>query len=225
MEALIISAGEPQVERCLEAARSQTVPFSNIIHIANVVPEHVAFNTGIDKITDEWLMKIDGDMILHKDAVEIVLKYMSGKDDVSMFTFTVYDDFFAADMVGCNVAKTSLFKTVRYRNMLRNDFCARKSLTKMGLKRDKPAITIATHAENPDEFQIFRRFYIYGVKYGKGFGPWRHASKMLSATGDERYRFALRALEFGMTKAYYPGSHNIDFDKKMFGEFKEIAWT
>lgn len=220
MEALVISAGEPQLERCLESVKSQTIPFSNIVHIDNVVPEYIAFNSGVRKVTDEWLMKIDGDMILYKNAVEMALQCISQNKDISMFQFHVHDDFLDADMIGCNVCKTQLFKLVRYRNILRNDFSARKRLTKMGFKRMNPGIVICTHAENPDEFQIFRRFYCYGVKYGKRYQVWRHITKMFQDTGDQRYGFALKALEFGMEKAYYPGSHNIDFDKKMFDEFK-----
>jgi len=220
MEALIISAGEPQLERCLESVKNQTVPFSNVVHISNVVPQHVAINEGISKITDEWLMKIDGDMVLKNNAVEIALDNISKNQDISMFSFPVYDDFFDCAVFGCKVYKTALLKMVGHRNHLKNDQIAEKRMRKGGFKGKKIGIVIATHSENPDEFQIFRRFYIYGVKYGNGCGPWRHTAKMFDNTGDEKYRFALKALEFGKEKAYYPGSHNIDFDRKMFEEFR-----
>ena len=64
MEALIVSVDEPQLERCLESVRNQTVPFSRIVHINGVVPQHRAIRKGIRKTSDEWVMKIDGDMIL-----------------------------------------------------------------------------------------------------------------------------------------------------------------
>ncbi len=220
MEALVISAGEPQLERCLKSVKNQTVPFSNIIHIADMVPQSKAVNYGIGKVTDEWLMKVDGDMTLYPNAVEMVTDYMSKNEGISMYCFAVHDDFLDADMLGCNVYQTSMFKLVNHKDSLKNDIHVEKKLKRHGYKRIKAGFTICIHAENPDEFQIFRRFYIYGVKYGKGYRVWRHTKSIFEATGDQRYDLALKALEFGMKNTYYPGSHNIDFDKKMFEEFK-----
>ncbi len=221
MEALIISAGEPQLEKCLEAVKKQTVPFSNIVHIANVVPQHVAFNIGIKEITDEWVMKIDGDMVLYNNAVETVLDCLSNNGSASVYIFNVYDDFIGGAMVGCKVYKTEVVKVVEHENRLKNDLRVEKKLKIRGYRVNKSDVMIATHAENPDEFQIFRRFYVYGVKYGKGCGPWVNISRQFCDTGDPKYAFAMKSLEFGMEKREYPGSHNIEFDKKMYDEFRE----
>lgn len=226
IEALVISAGEPQLERCLESVKNQTIPFSNIFHISNVVPQHEAFNQGIKKITDEWVMKVDGDMVLYDNAVEMVTDYISNNKDFSIYAFMVYDDLFDGEIIGCKVYKTEMFSKIRHPNLLCNDTYVEKRLRLMGYKMVKPPITIATHAENPDDFQIFRRFYCYGVKYGKGCGPWKHTYKMFVKNGDRKYDLALKSLEFGMEKREYPGSHNIEFDKKMYERFvEEGKWT
>jgi hypothetical protein len=137
-----------------------------------------------------------------------------------MFSFPVYDDFFDGPIYGCKVYKTELLRKVHHDNHITNDQHVEKRLRNKGFKGMKIGTVIATHAENPDEFQIFRRFFIYGVKYGKGYRTWSHTKKMLNSTGDQRYAFAMKALEFGMQKSYYPGSHNIDFDREMFNEFR-----
>ncbi len=221
MEALVISAGEPQLERCLEATRNQTIPFSNVVHVSDVVPQHVAFNTGIKKIVDEWVMKVDGDMVLYDNAVETVSDCISNNGDASIYIFAVYDDFMTGQMIGCKVYKTEMVKSIEHPDRLKNDLWIEKKIRHKGGKVSKyRRVIIATHAENPDEFQIFRRFYVYGVKYGKGCGAWSNISKQFCNTGDERYAFAMKSLEFGMEKREYPGSHNIEFDKKMYDEFK-----
>lgn len=221
MEALVISAGEPQLERCLESVKKQTVPFSNIVHIANVVPQHIAFNIGIKKITDEWVMKVDGDMVLYNNAVETTINYISNDGDASIYAFRIYDDFLGGEMIGCKVYKTEALRLVDHPDSLKNDLWVEKKLRHKGFKMRKPQIAIATHAENPDEFQIFRRFYCLGVKYGKGCGPWSNISRKFNNTGDEKYAVAMKALEFGMEKREYPGSHNIEFDRKKYDEFRE----
>ena len=46
LEALIMSICDPQVERCVESVKNQTVPFSNIVHMKDVIPESESFNQG-----------------------------------------------------------------------------------------------------------------------------------------------------------------------------------
>jgi len=39
-------------------------------------------------------------------------------------------------------------------------------------------------------------------------------------TKDARYLLAIQAMEFAFKKKEYPGSHHIEFDKKLYEEFK-----
>jgi len=39
-------------------------------------------------------------------------------------------------------------------------------------------------------------------------------------TGNPLYQLAIKAMEFAREKGTYPGSHNIDFDRKIYEEFK-----
>lgn len=220
IEALVISCQESQLERCLRSVRNQTVPFSNIVHIDNVVPESDAFNKGMKMITGEWTMKVNGDFILYPNAVEMALGYIS-KDDASIYNFGLFDTFLKTPIACCNVQKSELFEKVSYPNMLTNDTWSGRKLLRMGFKlRDLflEGIVIGTHFEDPDEFQIFRRFYTRGTK--TMVRVWRNQlTKLYDDTKDPKYELAINALDFGAEKRYYPTSHNIDFDRKMFGEF------
>lgn len=221
IEALIISCQEPQLERCLQSVRNQTVPFSNIVHIDNVVPESEAFNKGMKMIIGEWTMKVNGDFILYPNAVEMALGYISN-DDASIYNFGLYDTFLKTPIACCNVQKSDLFEKVRYPNMLTNDSWSGRKLLRMGFKlRDLflEGIVIGTHFEDPDEFQIFRRFYTRGTK--SGVGIWKNQlTKLYNDTKDSKYEFAIKALKFGSEKRHYPTSHNIDFDREMFEKFR-----
>lgn len=220
--ALIVSAGEPQLERCLEAVKGQTVPFSNIVHKDNIIPESVAFNTGMDEVQGEWVMKVDGDFILRRDAVEMVLNSMTDDEDVYMFVYALYDSFLRAIIWGCGVYRREFYtQKVRYPNMLSNDVWAGKKLNKMGYRNVRPlgdSVPIATHCEDPDEFQVFRRFFTRGVKGGKRF-VWKILVRLYEETHDPLYDLAMRAIEFGMEKKLYPSSHNLNYDRQMYEEF------
>jgi len=223
IEALIISAGEPQLERCLKAARNQTAPFSNIVHVDNVVPESSAFNRGMSLGTSEWVMKIDGDMILVDNAVEKILGSMIDESNVFMFSYVLEDTFLRSLIYGCGVFRRKLFTKVPYPNMLTDDAYAAKKIQKMGYERRRPLgdrFPVATHFDDPDDFQVFRRFYSRGVKGGRDY-LWVMVHKLHAKTGDPRYQLAMDAIDFGWEKKHYPSSHNIIFDRKMFEEFNE----
>ena len=218
--ALIISADEPQLERCLESVKNQTVPFSNIVHINNVSPEHVAFNKGLAMVTDELSMKIDGDMILYNNAVETTLKRIpEGNGNVYVHNFVLFDSIIQRNIRGCGVMVTPVFKKVPYPNLLCNDTWVGQKLRRMGFTIERYGDVIGTHCDSPDEFQLFRRFFIMGVKHGKRYS-WKYLSGLYDQTKDPMYELGMRAVEFGMKKASYPTSHDINFDKKMFEEFK-----
>jgi len=222
IEALIISADEPQLERCLEAVRSQTIPFSNITHINNVSPESTAFNTGLAMVKDELVMKIDGDMILHNNAVETALKRIPEENgNAYVHNFILFDSFLKQNIRGCGVMRSSVFRKVPYPNFLCDDVWVGHKLRKMGFVMERHTEVIGTHCENPDDFQVFRRFYSMGVKHGKRYS-WRYLSRLYGGTKDPLYALAMEAVEFGIEKKQYPTSHNLGFDRKMFEEFKSI---
>lgn len=221
--AMIISVDEPQLERCLEAVKKQTVPFSEIVNINNVVPEFEAFNKGVGLATEEWVLKIDGDMILYDNAVELVVEWIDqwNDDKICIHCFNLYDTFLESTMGYCCALKTSVYKLFKYENVLNDDQMLIRLLRKKGWLVDKaPHIILGTHFDNPNEFQVFRRFYIHSIKNSSSSYVRNMMKINYEKTKDPIYEIGLKAIEFGKSKKVYPTSHNIDFDRKMFEEFK-----
>jgi hypothetical protein len=225
IEAMIISTDEPQLERCLEAVHNQTVPFSRIVHVNNVIPEKDAYIKGFHQTIDDFVMKIDGDFILYPNAVEIALGALEHEDEeptIVVWNFRVWDTLYQAYLRGVGVMRAGIFreifKTLDFPDMLSNDRWFGRRLRQMGYFKKNLGEAIATHFEGADEFQIFRRFFIQGIKYGKAY-HYPVLSKLLDRTGDAQYNLAIRALEFGEFKKSYPTSHNLDFDREMYEEF------
>lgn len=222
--ALIVSAGEPQLERCLESVHNQTTPFSNIVHVDNVIPEAMATNSGVDQVKDKWFMKVDGDFFLYPNAVETVLDNMVEDENIVSYGFPLFDEFIKQPIYGAGVTQTEIMKKYRLPNMLSNDLWHGRKLRKMGFGRKKCSVIVGTHFENPSKFQVFKRFFIAGIKYDKKY-YWRVLYWLHVKTKDPLLLMAMRAIEFGMIKKHYPFSHNLDYDKEMFGEFNEHCCT
>lgn len=221
IEALIISCCEPQLERCINSINKQTIKFSNITHIENIIPEHLAFNTGIEKIKDDWFMKIDGDMVLYENALEIVISYLKNNtENVFMFSFGLFDEFLQENTMGCNIYNTKLIQNIKYENLLVNDRIAVKKLSKLNhIRHKKNKVIIGTHCSEPDDFQVFRRFYTVSVKYGKVFVI--KLNELYQKTKNPLYQVAIDASYLGRKSKYYPTSHNLEFDKILFNEYLE----
>ena len=220
--ALVVSANEPQLPRTLLAVQQQTVPFASITHINNVVPEAVAFNKGMEQATNDWVMKIDGDMILYPEAVATALSFIQSRSRVFMYSYSLYDTFLKAPLYGVGVFSRRIMLANKYQDVLDNDAVTGRFLLNRGYFRVKVSadIVLGTHFDNPDEFQVFRRFFIYAIKHR--IQPFKRRLGILyKETGNPLYELAWYAMIFGKMNRSYPTSHNIEFDEMMFNKFKE----
>jgi len=221
--ALLTSIDEPQLQRCLTSIGSQAVPFSDFVHINNVVPASAALNLGISKVSSEWFMYIGGDFILHQNAVEVAHGYIDheGNDQICGYCFGIYDTFLQCTTGYCNVYRTIVFKLELARDTLYDDRQLSGRLRRKGWKFRKPKEVLATHFDDPSEFQVFCRFFFHANKFNDDNSYVRdRMNELLKDTGNPLYQVGLDALNFAKLKHNYPGSPNLDFNKKMFEEFK-----
>ena len=123
IDAMIISIGEPQLKRCLEAVRSQTVPFERVIHVDGIIPESKAVNHALELTSTEWVVKVDGDTILYPDALETATGYMENHkgDNVCGYYFGLRDTFMDCDIGFCGLLRTEPYKLVRRKDKMNGD--------------------------------------------------------------------------------------------------------
>ncbi len=223
IEAMITSVDDPQMDRCLESVRNQTIPFSNIIHINNVSPLSEAFNKGMSQSTEDWVMDIGGDMILDKDALERIIQYMGQRngDRILGYYLGLRDTFLHSKIGYVSVLKGSLFREVILDDSYSADRKPVRNLRSAGWTAVKNLhFLVGTHFDQPDEFQVFRRFYLHGVRYPSHKSIRPRLKELYEKTGNSLYKVGIKANEYGALKRFYPGGHNIDFDRKNFEEFK-----
>jgi hypothetical protein len=228
LEAVIISVNEPQLTRCLESVNKQNIPFQKISHYNGIVPEYEAHNIAVKNLEYEWAMFIGGDFILDVNASQLWDRYFQDykrEDNISEFNFGLRDPFIQKVICCCTVARSEAFQRYPFENSLANDTINGSKMKRDGWERIKlfrQKVTVGTHFEDPDEFQVFRRFYARGVKAGlikKKEVLNRYCTRfhrLKEKTGDVLYETAIRAMEIGYRKKLYPSSHDIRFERQLF---------
>lgn len=225
IDAMVISALEPQLDRCLKSVNEQTVPFYNIVHVDNVAPEYLAWTQALEQTKSEWAVCVNGDMILIPNAVEICLQALKKHNDKKIFVygFALYDTFLRRTISCCKLIRTDVYKSRPYRDQLCNDDKAILLLRRGGwivknFITGPERIVIGTHFEEPDDFQVFRRFYARAMKKDS---KWmiNELNGLRIRHKHSHYELALQSFLFGKKEAVYPGSHNIEFDKTMYKKF------
>lgn len=227
IDACIRSVEELQVERCLEAVRNQVIPFANIIHVNGIIPESEALKELLKQAKSEWMMMIDGDMILYNNATVIAHDHIYRETDNSVveYQFGLYDEFIKRVINSCRVSKVEVIRSARIINRMGLDINVIRHIENRGMKcmrlwKSKPPVVIGTHFENPDDFQIFVRYYHAGIL--RTPLTMEILSTLYKSTKDSKYDFAMKALSYGLNKRYkeYPGSRDVNYDKKEFEKFK-----
>jgi len=226
IDALITSVDDPQLPRCLDAVMDQTVPFSKVIHLNNVCPTSEATNQGIAQSIGGWIMHIGGDMILNKNALETAISYMdkNSSEKISGYYFGLYDTFLECKIGYISILNGELYRTLIFDDTPTCDSEIVRRIRRNGWKTVKKLnVLLGTHFDSPDEFQVFKRCYIHGIRYygqpGKSLKI--KLEELTRKKDDPLYHLGIKAIEYSEIKKYYPGSHNLTFDRKNYEEYLE----
>lgn len=68
--AVVLSLGEPSVERALASIARQSLPFADVVRVEGVTPFHRALNEGAARVRTDFFVQVDADMILDDDCAE-----------------------------------------------------------------------------------------------------------------------------------------------------------
>ena len=220
--AMVISVGEPQLDRCMEYVRNQIVQFANILHLDGIVPNSEAFNRGLREVTDEWVMHIGGDMILYPDAVKIAYWYVGiTNPEICCYSFWVKDTFLECDTGFCSVLRTEAWKSITFEDSMWDDRQIVHRLRAKGWRTRKPRDVIATHFDSPDDFQVFRRFYFHGSKFNNNSFVRTRMSELYEKTRNPLYVTCVKAIEFAKLNRHEIGSPNINIAKEKYVDFND----
>mgnify|MGYP001556751765 FL=1 len=68
VSAVLLSTGEPSVGRARRAIQMQTLAACEIVDVENVTPFHRALNEGARRVTGDFFVQVDADMVLDPEC-------------------------------------------------------------------------------------------------------------------------------------------------------------
>jgi len=227
-EAIIITIGEPQFDKCYEAANAQTLPFKRVSIIKDVSPLHKAYNKAMGILECENAVFIDADMILNPDAHEVMSKMVGLTRRSYVHLFGLWDSFLKMRICGLKYYGSEALKKYPWEPVARPDVDAKDMARGQGyIVRDLTAsVEVGTHFADPDNFQIFRRFYARGQKCrileaGLCSRMVTKLYKLKERETDDRYKIATKSFKLGLHSQDEEWTQDYKKEEIIFSEMME----
>jgi hypothetical protein len=172
LDCVHITCGEAQVARGRKAIKDQLIPFDRVRYFDFKRPLCDAINEAVATSAYQWCVLVAGDIILNKDATHIIHQalelYRHKWGRALGVRIPIYDTFIERTLGGTTVLQAYVDSFFGHRNMINDDVDTQRRARVRGYKFfdiDKQSgVTIGTHFDKPDDFQIFKRFFSAGVK-------------------------------------------------------------
>jgi hypothetical protein len=129
--AVVLSIGEETTARAIESVRRQALPVKEIITVENVSPFYRAFNTGVSKVTTEFFVQVDSDMILDENCVQDLRTCM--QEEVGLVLGSLRDPLMGR--IGwVKMFRTKCFESVQYKDVIAQDVVFKDDISQNGWK-------------------------------------------------------------------------------------------
>lgn len=230
IDCIVQSFNEPQLDRCLKSLREQTYPYYRIINVNGVIGTYNAFKRWVMMIQTEWFTATGGDLVYYKDALENLIKFKDAhpSDLCCNYCLTCWDPFMELKTGYLCLARTSAFQEATALDEIQDILVfdrniARRMREKGYFVRKNMKVIAGTHFEDPDEFQVFHRFFILATKDGRwGYELNRNIMTRLYERDKKPLQLlAIEALDFGDEKGPYGRSIDNNYNLQMYEEFKK----
>ena len=106
VSAVVLSSGEPFVNRAMESIARQTVPLHEVIVIEHVSPFSKALNQGAARVATPYFVQVDADMILDADCVARLMLKM---DEETGLVVGELRDAICGQLAGVKLYRTECF--------------------------------------------------------------------------------------------------------------------
>jgi MoaA/NifB/PqqE/SkfB family radical SAM enzyme len=158
----IITAGEdPNFPVCEMTLDQQDCKFKKEI-IKNYFPMSVAFQEMLNRCDTPYYIQVDGDMVLHKNTVALMLERIKKEADpnIAMHCYMLRDVHLDMPIYGIKIYKTEVFKKYPYN--LEHPSCEVEQLDRMkadGYEHKLFEDIVGEHSPHWTDKAIFERYY------------------------------------------------------------------
>lgn len=127
--AVVLTIGEETTKDAVDSLSSQTLLPDEIIIIENISPFHRALNLGASRVKTKYFIQVDADMILNKNAIEILIKYM--KNNVGVVIGGLRDKLFGR-VSGVRMFRAAIFSNYQFEDSISPDADFYNAIPKSG---------------------------------------------------------------------------------------------
>ena len=182
--AVVLSIGEETTARAIESAARQRLPPKEIITVRNVSPFYKAMNFGASRVTTEFFVQVDSDMILDDNCLEDLRACM--REEVGLVLGSLRDPLMGR--IGwVKMFRTQCFKAVQYKDLVSQDLVFKDDIAKIGWNT---VVAIRPLSGAPSEF-----WHTFG-EHRPAYTPHYTYSKYLVKGRKYRYRKALPSMQW-----------------------------
>jgi hypothetical protein len=199
--------GDPAYEHCKEALKKQTFKKYTLAIMENIYPVCKTMQFMINSCRTKYFVKLDEDVILNPDALEIMYSHIRrAPDEVGMICFNLFDVDFNQPIQGICVYNTEHFKGLTVPNTRTSDMDLLEAAYKRkGTRWVSHTDIMGKHGVYYSFDTIYQR---YKSMYEKCIGSWnivtQHLTKKLDEyirTGDKKHLFAFLGSVHGIINA------------------------
>ncbi len=208
----LLRCGEPQCSGIFAQAHR-----FHCLHVAdNVAPYHKAVNETVAKCFNDgadWVIMLDGDMELDVSAFWAVFKRDSQRSHKAIY-YRLYDPYIDQEIGSLKVVTKKWMDAAGwYTDSIVCDRIAEQKSKEAGLPRLASPTVVAKHFEDPTQFQIFKRFFVRGMKVRLGYAdPVSNYEKVLKG-------FALRSYRHGLKRRMHSDPHDLPYLLEEYDDF------
>jgi len=175
VSALVLSIGEPYVERAIESVRKQTLPAAEIVRVDGVSPVSRALNEGVSRIRTEFFVEVDADMVLFPRCFED-LRAGADSRDVGIVWGALIDPLMGPTS-GVKLYRTEYARETGFPETLSPDTDYQHTLAKRGIAsrvrlsdpRPEEARPVwhafGLHEPEYSHAYVFRKYEVLGRRY------------------------------------------------------------
>lgn len=169
VSAVLLSIGEPYLERALASLSQQTVPVRELIRVENVHPFSRAFNQGASQVKTPYFLQLDADMVLDPNCIQQLLEGM--QDDCALTIGHLRDPMLGV-VVGVKLFRTACVQQEGFPETVSSDTDWLQKVTRQGWKhryvtdeRLQPCPTLGAHEPNYTSNYIFCKYARWAAAY------------------------------------------------------------
>lgn len=163
IEAFLITTGERTELEAYNSIVQQSVPVKKITVLRDIRGIHNSLNAMQEKIKSEYFIKVDADMILHRNCVRLLYRIL--KKNPGLYAVQGYlKDPLLGKIWGIHMFRSSYVKDYRYQNTIGTDAEFEKAMERKGYRQIKYKKVLGIHHLEYTHMEIKQRFIREGEK-------------------------------------------------------------